>query len=127
MSIVKIGGQLVNRLLKEVGSIITTKEEKAQMNMKFTEIVNAHFLSAQKELTERLKIDMQSDSRLAKTIRPLTLIFILLAYTVFSLLDGNLISVNPEYVTLLGKWGETIMYFYFGGRTIEKAIQIFKK
>ncbi len=129
----KIAGDTIKSLLGEVGKFVTTKEEKAKLNIKFTEIVNTHFSKAQEQLTERHKIDMTSDSWLSKNIRPLTLVFILLVYSLFSIADGNLsygdfhFKVNPNYVELLGNWGKTIMYFYFGGRTVEKAISMFKK
>jgi len=128
----KITGDTIKSLLGEVGKFITTKEEKAKLNMRFTEIVNNSFSKAQEQLTERHKIDMVSDSWLSKNIRPMTLIFILLVYSLFSIADGNLsygdfqFTVNPDYVELLGNWGKTIMYFYFGGRTIEKAVTLFK-
>ena len=129
----KIGSFLSGGLIKEVGDVVgkfvTTKAEKAEMNIKLTEVVNGFFLKHQGELTERLRIDMASDSWLSKNIRPLTLIFILVTYTTFSLTDGNIgeFTINPDYVVLLGQWGQAIMYFYFGGRTIEKAVKMFKK
>lgn len=124
-----LGGGLVKDLISGVDKFVTTKEEKANLKIKFTKIVNNFFLQHQQELTERLKIDMASDSWLSKNIRPLTLIFILGAYTAFSVTDGNIrdFTINSSYVTLLGQWGQAIMYFYFGGRTIEKAVSIFKK
>lgn len=74
------------------------------------------------ELTDRLKADMGSDSWLSKNIRPATLIFILLTYTVFGMMSAWDIEVNNNYVELLGQWGMLIMSFYFGGRTLEKII-----
>ncbi len=34
------------------------------------------------------------------------------------------IEVNNNYVELLGQWGMLIMSFYFGGRTLEKIIDM---
>ena len=34
------------------------------------------------------------------------------------------IEVNSEYVQLLGQWGMLIMSFYFGGRTLEKIMNM---
>jgi hypothetical protein len=65
---------------------------------------------------------MGSDSWLSKNIRPLTLVFILLTYTVFGLMSAWDVEVNNNYVELLGQWGMLIMSFYFGGRTLEKII-----
>jgi uncharacterized membrane protein (DUF106 family) len=91
--------------------------ELAQLNADVTE---------QHELTERLKADMNSDSWLSKNIRPMTLVFILITYTVFGLMSAWDIEVNNNYVELLGQWGMLIMSFYFGGRTLEKIMNLKK-
>jgi uncharacterized membrane protein (DUF106 family) len=74
------------------------------------------------ELTKRHEADMNADSALAKNIRPMTLIFILVVYTVFAMMSAFGHNANEEYVTLLGQWGMLIMSFYFGGRTLEKIL-----
>lgn len=74
------------------------------------------------ELTKRQQADMSSDSWLAKNIRPMTLIFILLAYFLFAMMSAYGYNANEEYVSLLGQWGMLIMSFYFGGRTLEKIL-----
>jgi hypothetical protein len=76
------------------------------------------------ELTKRQAADMSSDSWLSKNIRPLTLIFILGAYSLFATGSAFNISVNQAYVELLGQWGMLIMSFYFGGRTLEKIMEM---
>lgn len=85
--------------------------------------LNADNIESQ-ELTKRQEADMRSDSWLSKNIRPMTLVFILLAYTVFGLMSAWDIEVNSTYVELLGQWGMLIMSFYFGGRTLEKIISM---
>jgi hypothetical protein len=37
------------------------------------------------------------------------------------------IDTNKAYVELLGQWGMLIMSFYFGGRTLEKIIDMRSK
>ena len=83
-------------------------------------------VSEQHDLTARLQADMGSDSWLSKNIRPLTLVFILVTYTVFGLMSAWDVEVNKEYVQLLGQWGMLIMSFYFGGRTLEKIMGVKK-
>ena len=85
--------------------------------------LNADNVEAQ-ELTKRAEADMRSDSWLSKNIRPMTLIFILTVYTVFAMMSAFGHNANQEYVTLLGQWGMLIMSFYFGGRTLEKIIDM---
>jgi hypothetical protein len=76
------------------------------------------------ELTKRHEADMSSDSWLSKNIRPGTLIFILIVYTVFAMMSAYGYNANESYVTLLGQWGMLIMSFYFGGRTLEKIMDM---
>jgi cation transport ATPase len=86
--------------------------------------LNADNVEAQ-ELTKRAEADMRSDSWLSKNIRPMTLIFILTGLcTVFAMMSAFGYNANEEYVTLLGQWGMLIMSFYFGGRTLEKIIDM---
>ncbi len=79
------------------------------------------------QVTDRWKADMSSDSYLSKNIRPLTLIFILSVYTIFSLLSAFDVNINESYVELLGEWGQLIMGAYFVGRTVEKVIAVKQK
>jgi len=76
------------------------------------------------ELTKRHTADMASDSWLSKNIRPATLIFILFVYTVFGVGSAFEMNVHQPYVELLGQWGMLIMSFYFGGRTLEKIMDM---
>lgn len=84
-------------------------------------------MAEQGELTKRQQNDMMSDSWLSKNIRPMTLIAILTGYFVFAMLSAFDIETNSKYVELLGQWGMLIMSFYFGGRTLEKIIDMKNK
>jgi len=84
-------------------------------------------MQEQGELTKRQENDMRSDSWLSKNIRPMTLIAILTGYFVFAMLSAFDIETNSKYVELLGQWGMLIMSFYFGGRTLEKIIDMKSK
>ncbi len=84
------------------------------------------FETEQNNLTGRHQADMQSDSWLSKNIRPMTLIAILLGYFTFAMMSAYGIDTNQAYVELLGQWGMLIMSFYFGGRTLEKIIDLNK-
>jgi hypothetical protein len=75
-------------------------------------------------VSDRWKADMSSDSRLSKNIRPMSLIFILVAYSTFAMMSAFGYNANESYVSLLGQWGMLIMGAYFGGRTIEKLAEM---
>jgi hypothetical protein len=77
-------------------------------------------------VTDRWKSDMSSDSWLSKNIRPGTLVYILSAFILMALLDGAGYKIAEAYVTLLGQWGMLVMTAYFGGRTVEKVMEMRK-
>jgi hypothetical protein len=85
--------------------------------------LNADNIEAQ-EITKRQSADMASDSWLSKNIRPMTLIAILAGYFIFAMMSAFNMETNSKYVELLGQWGMLIMSFYFGGRTLEKIIDM---
>lgn len=78
-------------------------------------------------VSDRWKSDMNSDSMLSKNIRPATLIYILTAYLLFAGLSAAGIDVEESYVALLGQWGMLVMTAYFGGRTVEKVMEMRSK
>ena len=82
------------------------------------------FKTEQNNLTARHQADMASDSWLSKNIRPLTLVAIFTGYFTFGIMDANGVKANESYVQLLGQWGMLVMSFYFGGRTLEKIMEI---
>ena len=78
----------------------------------------------QNNVSERWKADMSSDVKLAKLIRPVTLIALMvmfMATMVADSLDGWPFNVKDSYVSLLEILMLTSFGAYFAGRTIEKA------
>lgn len=78
----------------------------------------------QNNVTERWKADMGSDVKLAKYIRPITLIalmFMFMLTMVFDSLDNWPFNVKDSYVSLLEILMLTSFGAYFAGRTIEKT------
>ena len=105
--------------------VIRTKEEKAEFEKQMTEIfINAE-AEQQKNVTERWKADMASDSKLSKSVRPVTLIFLFVS-TVLLFIDSGFINfaVDDEWKELLKMLLITITAAYFGGRSYEKGNKI---
>lgn len=126
-AILKIGEKVLDRVIPDPAA-------KAEAQAKLMEMAQRGELAQlqadtaeQQELTKRHESDMNSDSWLSKNIRPMTLVFILLTYTSFGLMSAWDIEVNNNYVELLGQWGMLIMSFYFGGRTLEKIMDMKSK
>ena len=101
--------------------------EKAQIEQKELEALLAAQANQENNVSERWKADMASDSWLSKNVRPGTLVYLLTAYLIFALLDGYGYKISEAYVSLLGQWGMLVMTAYFGGRTVEKVMEMRKK
>jgi uncharacterized membrane protein (DUF106 family) len=126
-AILGVGMKLVDKFFPDPEAKAKAQLELLQMqqNGELAQI-NADIAEG-KELTTRLQADMSSDSWLSKNIRPMTLIAILLGYFVFAMMSAFNMDTNTKYVELLGQWGMLIMSFYFGGRTLEKIIDMKSK
>jgi hypothetical protein len=123
-----VGGKLIDKLIPDPQAKAKAQLELAKMAQdgELAKMANETDLykTEQNNLTDRLKADMGSDSWLSKNIRPMTLIFILLAYSTFAMMSAFDYDTNQAYVELLGQWGMLIMSFYFGGRTLEKIMDM---
>ena len=119
-----VGMKVLDKFIPDPEAKAKAQQELLQMQQegKLAEL-NADNIEAQ-ELTKRQSDDMMSDSWLSKNIRPMTLVFILVTYTIFGMMSAWDIEVNNNYVELLGQWGMLIMSFYFGGRTLEKIMDM---
>jgi hypothetical protein len=78
----------------------------------------------QNNVTERWKADMGSDVKLAKMIRPVTLICLMAMFMITMFIDSMdnvAFNVKDSYVDLLQVLMLTAFGAYFAGRTIEKS------
>jgi hypothetical protein len=127
-AILNIGGKLIDKLIPDPEAKAKAQLDLAKMAQdgELAKMANEADLykTEQNNLTDRLKADMGSDSWLSKNIRPMTLIFILVAYFIFAMMSAYGHNANQSYVELLGQWGMLIMSFYFGGRTLEKIMDM---
>jgi uncharacterized membrane protein (DUF106 family) len=126
MALFDVGMKVLDKFIPDPEAKAKAQKELLQMQQegKLAEL-NADNIEAQ-ELTKRHEADMASDSWLSKNIRPMTLVFILLVYSTFATMSAWDIEVNNNYVELLGQWGMLIMSFYFGGRSLEKIMEMKK-
>ena len=114
-------------LVKGVGGIIdnlhTSKEEKLEAAQKVKELVSSYEIEMEKNITERWKMDMASDSWLSKNIRPLVLIFLVVSTVLLVFIDAGVIAfeVKASWVDLLQLVLITVIGAYFGGRSLEKV------
>ena len=126
-AILDIGSKLIDKFFPDPEQKAKAQLELLQMQQNGELAQNNADIAEQQELTKRQQADMASDSWLSKNIRPMTLIAILLGYFVFAMMSAFNMDTNTKYVELLGQWGMLIMSFYFGGRTLEKIIDMKNK
>jgi hypothetical protein len=100
--------------------------EKAKLEQEELKALLAAKVAEESNVSRRWEADMASDSWLSKNIRPGTLVYILTAYLLFAALSAAGIQVQESYVQLLGQWGMLVMTAYFGGRTVEKVMEMRK-
>jgi len=115
------------KLVSSVGGVIdnlhTSKEEKLAAEAKIKDLVMGYEAEMQKQVTERWKMDMQSDSWLSKNIRPLVLVFLVVSTVLMIFIDAGTIHfvVEDKWTDLLQLVLITVIGAYFGGRSLEKV------
>jgi hypothetical protein len=127
-ALLDVGTKLIDKLIPDPEAKAKAQLELATLAQsgELAKMANETDLykTEQNNLTERLNADMGSDSWLSKNIRPMTLIAIFIGYFVFAMMSAYGHNANEAYVTLLGQWGMLVMSFYFGGRTLEKIMDM---
>jgi hypothetical protein len=123
-ALLNIGGKILDKVFPDPAQAEQAKLKLLEMQQTGELAQIAADTAEQQELTKRQQADMASDSTLSKNIRPATLVFILFVYSAFAMMSAWDIEVNNNYVELLGQWGMLIMSFYFGGRTLEKIMDM---
>jgi hypothetical protein len=123
----KIFSSGAGELIKGVGGVIdnlhTSEEEKLAAEAKIKDLVMGYEAEMQRQITERWKMDMNSDSWLSKNIRPLVLVFLVISTVLMIFIDAGAISFNVEdkWTDLLQLVLITVIGAYFGGRSLEKV------
>ena len=102
---------------------VRTKDEKAEFEKERAKILIDAEADMQKNVTERWRADMNSDSWLSKNVRPLVLMFLIFNTMLLIFIDAGEIKfkVEDNWVDLLQILLITVIAAYFGGRTVEKT------
>lgn len=144
-----VGVNVIESVGTVIDDLVTTDEElaltdiqkkkiTAAYNVKMKELMIEldrqaadHEQKMEGELTERLKLDMKSDSWMSKNIRPMTLIFMTVVVTILAFLTIFNSGFNAEQIKTIEAWIPffqmimlTIYGFYFGSRGFEKVQKI---
>jgi len=116
------GGNVVDKLAGVADRFIRTKDEKANFEKEMTQIFIEAESQMQKNVTERWKADLEHGNWLTRSVRPLVLIFLIVATVLMVFIDSGSLAFNVEekWTDLLQIILITVIGSYFGGRSIEK-------
>ena len=93
------------KLVENVGGILdnltTTEEEKLEAQAKIKDMIMSYEAEMQKQVTERWRMDMNSDSWLSKNIRPLVLVFLVVATVLSAQAFSDQDMMPAENVTVV--------------------------
>jgi len=80
-------------------------------------------VAEEQERTKRWLADMNSDSWLAKNVRPIILLYLTFIMTLMAILDASLSTfiVSVAWISLFTTLLVTVYVAYFGGRSYEKG------
>jgi hypothetical protein len=126
-TILDIGSKILDKVFPDPAQAEQAKLKLLEMQQNGELAQIQAEIAGQQEVTKRWQADMASDSWLSKNIRPMTLIFILCAYFIFSMMSAFGIETRGAYVELLGQWGIVVMTAYFAGRSVEKVMDMKEK
>jgi cation transport ATPase len=116
------GGSIAEKISNIIDKHTFSKVEKAQFEKEMAQIWIDAEADIQKNVTERWKTDMNSDSWLSKNVRPLVLIFLVVSTVLMVFIDAGVIAfeVKSSWIDLLQLVLITVIGAYFGGRSYEK-------
>ena len=114
---------LINSVGDVVDNLHTSKEEKLAAQHKIKKLVASYEVEMEKNITDRWKADMNSDSWLSKNVRPMILIFLVVSTVLMIFIDAGTIqfTVEQKWTDLLQLVLITVIGAYFGGGSFEKS------
>ena len=116
------GGNIAEKISGIIDKHTFSKVEKAEFEKEMEEIFIKAEADIQKNVTDRWKTDMNSDSFLSKNVRPMVLIFLVVSTVIMVFIDAGVIAfeVKDNWIDLLQLVLITVIGAYFGGRSAEK-------
>ena len=115
---------------KEAIAEITKSDVSLDDKIKLQQLIYEQQNKEIEAITSRWEADSMSDSWLSKNVRPLVLVWCIVVFSFAGILD----SVETIPFNIHETWNDTfekvmmaVVLAYFGGRSSEKAVSIFKK
>ena len=115
--------QLVKGIGGVLDNLVTSKDEKLEAELKIKELISRYEIEMESNITARWEADAKTDSWLAKNVRPMVLIFLIVCTMLLIFIDAGVITfeVKASWVDLLQLVLITVIGAYFGGRSLEKV------
>ena len=113
--------ELVDSVGNAIDKIHTSAEEKELVKAEVEKHILNYEEKIQQEVTKRWEADMQGNW-LSKSVRPISLLFLLFVLTIFTLIDFSFINleIKDSWIDLWQLLAITAFGAYFGGRSYEK-------
>lgn len=134
-----LGGGIIETVGKVADDLITSDEERAEKENEKLKTQLNHKVEMAKLSIEDKKLDYglvqnetnniterwvsdNSGNFLTKSVRPLTLIYMIVILSIMAFMDGNIgeFTINPAYIQLFQGLAMTVFVAFFGGKTIER-------
>jgi len=114
-------GDAIDKNITSDEERLTLRNELEAIGVAFKTKVAELEATYQQELTKRWESDNKG-SWLARNVRPLSLVYLLIIISVLAITDGNVgeFSIKDNWVSLFTVLAVTAFTAYFGGRTYEK-------
>ena len=118
----KLFGNMSLDVNKLVDNVVTTKEEREELKIKFEQVFLQAKANAEEQITRRWEADAKA-GWLPANIRPLTLAFLVVSTVLLIFIEAGAINfeVKNNWIDLLQLTLITVIGAYFGGRSIEKV------
>jgi len=134
LSMAKIASKVTDSIMGGLDNLFTSDDERNKVRAQIDDGLNGAFsdmlvfVQAQEnERTQRHDNDMNSDSWMSKNIRPMTLVFLTLAF--IGLVVGDSVSttftVKERWIELLEALLVSVYGFYFVSRGIQACTQAY--
>jgi hypothetical protein len=130
--VAKVGTGNISGAIKDTITILNGSDSAEALELldelviRKKEIELDYYRITTENVSKRWNSDMISDSWLSKNVRPITLLYLLLVFSILVICDSieNSFTVKIGWVNLIESLLITVVVAYFGGRSYEKGKKI---
>lgn len=102
-----------------IDNAVTNQEERGLLKNGFSQLLINFEEYISNQVTDRLKLDNENGSFLAKNVRPLVTLISVVCFFV-----AVFMRLNPDVIKSIKDITEVCVYFYFGSRGVQKFIPL---